>query len=99
MSIAVLVADAGYDSESNHCYAREEQSIRSIIPPNVGAWDSSIYDTNNFEIGNQSIVNISGGVFGADFEAGGGNAATNISGRALPEVTVSEEVTETDMRR
>jgi len=61
--------------------------------------DSSIYDTNNFEIGNQSIVNISGGVFGADFEAGGGNAATNISGRALPEVTVSEEVTETDMRR
>ncbi len=31
VSIAVIVADAGYDSESNHCYAREELSIRSII--------------------------------------------------------------------
>ena len=36
VSIAVIVADAGYDSESNHSYARDELSIRSIIPPNAG---------------------------------------------------------------
>jgi hypothetical protein len=32
----IAVADAGYDSEANHCAAREEMGIRSIIPPNTG---------------------------------------------------------------
>jgi hypothetical protein len=32
----IAVADAGYDSERNHCAAREEMGIRSIIPPNSG---------------------------------------------------------------
>jgi hypothetical protein len=32
----IAVADAGYDSELNHCAAREEMGIRSIIPPNTG---------------------------------------------------------------
>ena len=36
VSIAMIVADAGYDSESNHSYVRDELSIRSIIPPNAG---------------------------------------------------------------
>jgi DDE family transposase len=31
-----LVADAGYDSESNHCIARSDMRVRSIIPPNAG---------------------------------------------------------------
>jgi len=31
-----LVADAGYDSEPNHCLLREERGIRSIIPPKHG---------------------------------------------------------------
>lgn len=31
-----LVADAGYDSEANHRYAREECGIRSTIPPKHG---------------------------------------------------------------
>ncbi len=34
--IAVIVADAGYDSESNHCFARDELAVRSIIPANAG---------------------------------------------------------------
>jgi hypothetical protein len=32
----VAVADAGYDSEQNHSFARDEMGIRSIIPPNAG---------------------------------------------------------------
>lgn len=28
-----IIADAGYDSESNHAFAREEMSLRTIIPP------------------------------------------------------------------
>ncbi len=34
--IAVVVADAGYDSESNHEFARQELSVRAIIPPHAG---------------------------------------------------------------
>lgn len=32
----VVVADAGYDSESNHRIARQDMGVRSIIPPNTG---------------------------------------------------------------
>ena len=32
----IAVADAGYDSEPNHSFAREELRVRSIIPPNTG---------------------------------------------------------------
>ncbi|HYO24655.1 MAG TPA: transposase [Lacipirellulaceae bacterium] len=34
--LAQLTADAGYDSESNHRFAREEQGIRTIIPAKHG---------------------------------------------------------------
>jgi hypothetical protein len=34
--VKVVVADAGYDSEANHCIARQEMSVRSIIPPGIG---------------------------------------------------------------
>ena len=34
--IKCIVADAGYDSESNHRFAREQLSVRSIIPANAG---------------------------------------------------------------
>ena len=34
--ITRITADAGYDSEANHRYAREECSIRTIIPPKHG---------------------------------------------------------------
>jgi hypothetical protein len=30
------VADAGFDSESNHCIARQDMGVRSIIPPKSG---------------------------------------------------------------
>lgn len=33
---AMIVADAGYDSEANHCHAREACRVRSIIPPKHG---------------------------------------------------------------
>ena len=36
VTIRHLVADAGYDSESNHCLLREDYSIRSTIPPKLG---------------------------------------------------------------
>ena len=29
------VADAGYDSESNHSHAREDRQVRTVIPPQV----------------------------------------------------------------
>ena len=35
-NIRSVVADPGYDSEENHCIARQEMSVRSIIPPNSG---------------------------------------------------------------
>jgi len=31
-----IAADAGYDSEANHRFAREECRVRSIIPPKRG---------------------------------------------------------------
>jgi hypothetical protein len=31
-----ISADAGYDSEANHCFAREECRVRSLIPPTRG---------------------------------------------------------------
>lgn len=34
--IGMLVADAGYDSESNHRYCREVLGIRTLIPPRHG---------------------------------------------------------------
>jgi Transposase DDE domain/Transposase domain (DUF772) len=34
--VRVVVADAGYDSEANHCIARQEMGVRSIIPPRIG---------------------------------------------------------------
>jgi hypothetical protein len=34
--ISQLAADAGYDSESNHKFAREEHGIRTVIPPKHG---------------------------------------------------------------
>lgn len=34
--VKTVVADAGYDSEDNHCIARQDMGIRSIIPPNAG---------------------------------------------------------------
>ena len=30
------MADAGYDSEPNHCIARHDMRVRSIIPPKIG---------------------------------------------------------------
>ena len=35
-NVKCVVADAGYDSERNHCVARDEMGVRSIIPPSVG---------------------------------------------------------------
>ena len=34
--LKVLTADAGYDSEESHRYAREDHGIRTIIPPLIG---------------------------------------------------------------
>jgi hypothetical protein len=34
--VAVVVADAGYDSEKNHRIAREDLGVRSIIPTGIG---------------------------------------------------------------
>lgn len=34
--ISIMTADAGYDSESNHRFAREEQGMRTMIPPKHG---------------------------------------------------------------
>ncbi len=35
-NVRTVVADAGYDSESNHAIARQDMGVRSIIPPNAG---------------------------------------------------------------
>lgn len=34
--VETILADAGYDSEASHVYAREDCGIRSIIPPKIG---------------------------------------------------------------
>ena len=36
VKIKIVLADAGYDSESNHQFAREELKLRTIIPPKHG---------------------------------------------------------------
>lgn len=36
MSIATVLADASYDSESNHQYCRQELGVRTVIPPHHG---------------------------------------------------------------
>ena len=36
MRLARINADAGYDSEPNHRFAREEHGIRTLIPPAIG---------------------------------------------------------------
>ncbi|MGH9602654.1 MAG: transposase [Terriglobales bacterium] len=35
-SVQILLADAGYDSESNHRFARDGCHVRSVIPPLLG---------------------------------------------------------------
>lgn len=35
-AVKIAVADAGYDSEKNHCVARQDMGVRSIIPPKGG---------------------------------------------------------------
>jgi hypothetical protein len=34
--VTTILADAGYDSESNHVFARDQHRIRSVIPPKHG---------------------------------------------------------------
>jgi hypothetical protein len=34
--LQTVVADAGYDSEANHCLARQRFGVRAIIPPLIG---------------------------------------------------------------
>lgn len=36
VTIGALLADAGYDSEANHVYARETRGVRSVIPAEIG---------------------------------------------------------------
>jgi hypothetical protein len=36
VSIQTLAADAGYDGEHHHRFARETQGVRSLIPPRIG---------------------------------------------------------------
>ena len=36
INIKHLLADAGYDSEANHVYSREQKSIKITMPPTVG---------------------------------------------------------------
>jgi hypothetical protein len=40
--VKTVVADAGYDSESNHCIARQDMGIRSVIPPYAGRPSSKL---------------------------------------------------------
>jgi len=34
--LTMILADAGYDSESNHCHAREDRQVRTVIPAKHG---------------------------------------------------------------
>jgi hypothetical protein len=34
--LTTILADAGYDSESNHCHARHDRQVRSVIPAKAG---------------------------------------------------------------
>lgn len=38
----ILTADAGYDSEKSHTFAREKYNIRTIIPPKIGRRTSKL---------------------------------------------------------
>lgn len=38
----ILTADAGYDSEKSHAFARETYNIRTIIPPKIGRRTSKL---------------------------------------------------------
>ncbi len=42
LTIDTVLADAGYDSEANHRYARDTHHIRSVIPPQVGRPTSNL---------------------------------------------------------
>jgi len=42
LDIKTLLADAGYDAEHSHVFAREECGIQSIIPPRIGRPTSSL---------------------------------------------------------
>lgn len=35
-NVRSVVADAGFDSEKNHCLARLDMNVRSVIPPTIG---------------------------------------------------------------
>lgn len=34
--LTTILADAGYDSESNHCHARQYRNVRTVIPAKIG---------------------------------------------------------------
>ena len=36
VGVETILADAGYDSEASHVYAREDCGMRSVIPPKIG---------------------------------------------------------------
>ena len=36
VGLTTVVADAGYDSESNHCHARQKRQVRTVIPAKHG---------------------------------------------------------------
>ena len=36
LTLTTLLADAGYDSEASHVYAREQRGVRSLIPAKTG---------------------------------------------------------------
>ena len=36
VAVDVALADAGYDSEPNHVYARDEHGVRSFMPATIG---------------------------------------------------------------
>src|SRR5262249_48132109 len=40
--LTTVLADAGYDSEGNHRYAREECGVRSVIPATIGRPSSKL---------------------------------------------------------
>jgi hypothetical protein len=36
VKLSTVLADAGYDSEPNHAYARDQRGVRSVIPAKIG---------------------------------------------------------------
>ena len=45
ITIGTLLADAGYDSERNHVYARDHRKIRTVIPPKAGRRTNNLPQT------------------------------------------------------